>query len=297
MDEIVWPTIISAGASLAASAISGDEASKQRRRDEAENEAQRELTQLGMYAGGPREEVLPYIDQNLAATSALFGERDEYYGTAGNTAGLQAAVTEGLYGEQVGRGNIDSFLQNSQNAAVTGKYNVDPNAISNTARSLLNSDLIDSQVDAFGRDIGRTLGENTITGIRSADIATGNFGSSRGGVQEAIARRSAEDRIADFRGALTGQALQSAQQIETGNVNTNLGLLRDQFNVGQVQAESDRNRVQDLAQIGTIERQLEQARLDNLTGASDFDLQNKLQYSDFLTGQANIGNLVKDPTK
>ena len=296
-NNMVWPAVISAGSTILGGVISGSESSKQRKRDEKEQQLNREVNQLGQWASGPREETLPYLNQNLQAVSNLFGERDQYYGTAGETAGLNKAINEGLYGEQVGRGTIDDYQQRAQNALVSGEYTISGDDVASGANALLNSSLINSQVDAYGRDIGRVLGEQTIPGIRSADVATGNLGSSRGGVQEAIARRGAEDRIADFRGGLVGQALQQSQSLAAGNRDTNLGLMDRQFDVGQVQMQSDRDRIQDYANLGSLQQQIEQNRLDNLTGARDFNLQNQLEFGDYLTGQANIGNLTPKPKR
>lgn len=79
-----------------------------------------------------------------------------------------------------------------------------------TVGSLINNPLLEQQIQASTRDIGRQLGEQTMPGIASQSVATGNVGSTRRGVAEGIAQRGAADRAADVAAHLRGGAYQQA---------------------------------------------------------------------------------------
>lgn len=80
----------------------------------------------------------------------------------------------------------------------------------NTVGSLINNPLLEQQIQASTRDIGRQLGEQTLPGIASQSVATGNVGSTRRGVAEGIAQRGAADRASDVAAQIRGGAYQQA---------------------------------------------------------------------------------------
>jgi hypothetical protein len=103
------------------------------------------------------------------------------YGSAGNTANMMSSGN--VYGTPMNRG-ID------MQTAAQASYNP----------------YLDGQIDAASRDVVRNLGENQLTGNAAMAAGTGNSGSSRRAVMDAIAMRGAGDRVADISSNLRGQA-------------------------------------------------------------------------------------------
>ena len=108
----------------------------------------------------------------------------------------------------------------------------------NNLRNYMNNDVINGQIDAASRDVTRNLYENQLTGNASAAAGTGNLGSSRRGVMDAIAMRGAGDRIADISSGIRSNAYSNALGIEANRAsqNANLaqqtGLAGDQTRMG-----------------------------------------------------------------
>lgn len=103
------------------------------------------------------------------------------YGAAANTADLMSSGN--VYGAPINRGiDMGTAMQASYNPYLEG------------------------QIDAASRDVVRNLGENQLTGNASLAAGTGNSGSSRRAVMDAIATRGAADRVADIGATLRGNA-------------------------------------------------------------------------------------------
>jgi len=96
-----------------------------------------------------------------------------------------------------------------------------------TLAASVNNPFLDGQIDAASRDVVRNLGENELTGNASVAAATGNSGSSRRAVMDAIATRGAADRVADIGSTMRGQAysqgLGLANQTALANQNARMG--------------------------------------------------------------------------
>lgn len=75
-----------------------------------------------------------------------------------------------------------------------------------TLAGAVNNPYLDGQIDAVSRDVVRNLNENQLTGNAAMAAGTGNSGSSRRGVMDAIAMRGAADRVADIGATMRGQA-------------------------------------------------------------------------------------------
>lgn len=73
----------------------------------------------------------------------------------------------------------------------------DPNGAQSMGDAYANSPMANSLVDAGTRDIKRVLTEEALPSSRLAAIGSGNSGSSRAAITEALLQRGAEDRIAD----------------------------------------------------------------------------------------------------
>lgn len=65
---------------------------------------------------------------------------------------------------------------------------------------------IDAMIDANSRDVVRNLNESTLPSLNRTASGTGNINSSRAGVAEGVARRGAEDRVADISASIRGDA-------------------------------------------------------------------------------------------
>ena len=144
----------------------------------------------------------------------LMGGSDAAMGYADNAMGGTAAAGMGtaLTGGQLAAGNTANA-----NAAVNMGFN------QNNLNNYINNDLLNSQIDAATRDVGRVLNEQTLTGIGSAAAGTGNSGSSRAGMMEGIAIRGAQDRAGDISAGLRGQAYNNALNIESQRAAQNAG--------------------------------------------------------------------------
>ena len=105
-----------------------------------------------------------------------------------------------------------------------------------TAAMAAYNPFIDGQIDAASRDVVRNLGENVMTGNAAMAAGTGNSGSSRRAVMDAIAQRGAADRVADISAGLRGNAYNTGlgiaaqqglanQQARLGTNSLNAGLM------------------------------------------------------------------------
>ena len=146
------------------------------------------------------------------ANNALASNQTAYGIGSGVTGGLSAAGNTAMADAAVNRG----FDQNN-----LSRY--------------INNDLLNSQIDAATRDVGRVLNEQTLTGIGSAAAGTGNSGSSRAGMMEGIAVRGAQDRAGDIVAGLRGQAYDRALSVEAQRAaqNAGFGQQANMFNAGQ----------------------------------------------------------------
>ena len=96
-----------------------------------------------------------------------------------------------------------------------------------TLGAAVNNPFLDGQIDAASRDVVRNLQENQLTGNAAMAAGTGNSGSSRRGVMDAIAQRGAADRVADIssmmRGGAFSQGLGLANQTALANQQAMMG--------------------------------------------------------------------------
>lgn len=173
----------------------------------------------GIYGGQQ-----PYLDALYANAANLYGG----YGMPDRqVADINPMLAEGLgaqYGFATGAGN-DIFTQqlmasmantggfggaagaanrmssgNAYNAPMTNGLNMA------TLGASVNNPYLDSQIDAASRDVTRNLYENQLTGNAAMAAGTGNSGSSRRAVMDAIATRGAADRVGDIASAMRGNA-------------------------------------------------------------------------------------------
>ena len=157
--------------------------------------------QYGFSQGTGDDIFRQQLAQSLANTAG--------FGTAGNAAAMMAGGN--VYGTPMNRG-ID------MRTAAQASYNP----------------YLDGQIDAASRDVMRNLGENQLTGNAAMAAGTGNSGSSRRAVMDAIAMRGAGDRVADISSNMRGQAYNTGLGIaaQQGLANQNAMLGTNSLNAG-----------------------------------------------------------------
>lgn len=161
-----------------------------------------------------------------------------------------------------------------------------------TANQFANNPTIDGMIDASNRDIGRTLNEDTIRGIRTAGMATGNANSSREAALEGIATRGAADRMADNSAAIRGAAytngLNTGASLYSTGLNSTLNAasaLNANGGTAGVLAGNELGRETQANQFGTS------SRLGAATSSNTADLGfGTANASARLGGNAQIGN-------
>lgn len=166
-------------------------------------------------AGTPYYQGQTYAGMSQEAKDTLAKLRS-YASTTGmstadqlNSLGSQMAA----YGAKAGS-TIDQYL------AMAGQDPTQSNI--DAANKYAANPYVDAMIDANSRDVTRNLTEDTLPSIDRSASGTGNINSSRAGVAAGIARRGAEDRIADISASIRGnaynQGLSMAQQDRAQNL-------------------------------------------------------------------------------
>ena len=156
-----------------------------------------------------------------------------YISSTGDLSGIYGDYLNALQGSQSGIQDLWGQGQGALGGATdiykqlaSGGMSITPNQINEMAGKFVDSDLLQSQIEAATRDDVRNLTENLIPNIDRQAVASGNMGSSRAGVAQAVAQRGTEERISDTSAAMRGQATQNALNqamgIASGNVQQQL---------------------------------------------------------------------------
>lgn len=193
---------------------------------------------------GPSAFQRPYLDTAFGGASSLYQtqQNSPYYqgqtyagmtdadkatldrlrGFAGST-GLGNANALSAFGNQAlgYQGQAGQTLD--QFTKMAGSDPTQANIASATAYA--NNPAIDGMVDAAGRDVSRTLNEQTLPGIDRQASGTGGINSSRAGVAAGIAQRGAADRIGDLSAQIRGDAYDKGLSLAENARSTNLGAL------------------------------------------------------------------------
>lgn len=154
---------------------------------------------LGQDYLSPDQLVAQFSPWQQAAMSSQFD-------AGGNQAmmanALYGPAMQGLAGFGVGQQALGGILGQGamQNQGVNMDY----------VGGLIDNDVLQSQIDAATRDPYRQLTEQQLPAAGLAAAASGNTGSTRRGVGEAILQRGYEDRAADIGGQMRGQAYSQA---------------------------------------------------------------------------------------
>ncbi len=122
-----------------------------------------------------------------------------------------------------GLGAFDMGIESIQNALGGGPaQNMGVNMAN--VDQYINNDVLQGQIDAALRDPYRQLTEQQLPMAGLAAAASGNAGSTRRDVGEALLQRGYEDRAADISGALRGQAYGQALGIGANEAAQNAAL-------------------------------------------------------------------------
>lgn len=126
-----------------------------------------------------------------------FGNLSDRTGTLGSMAqfgtGLRNLTAGGQFGDNAANLYNQYFTGNPNDGALRAGMN------------FANNPMVDGLIDASSRDVTRNLFEQQLPGIDRQAAGTGNLNSTRAGVETAIARRSAADRLADLSSSIRNQ--------------------------------------------------------------------------------------------
>jgi hypothetical protein len=165
-----------------------------------------------------------------------FGTGNNYAGGAqgfdaaqGRGADFQMANQMGNSASTAGPANMNSAVNQGFDQNNLGNY--------------INNDVLNGQINAATRDITRNLNENQLTGNAANAASSGNSGSSRRAVMDAISTRGANDRSADIGSQMRGNAYNQALGIEAGRASQNAGFQQgaNQANAGFMQNSNQFN--------------------------------------------------------
>tara|TARA_R110002153_G_scaffold57817_6_gene158824 strand:+ start:4632 stop:5693 length:1062 start_codon:yes stop_codon:yes gene_type:complete len=194
-------------------------------------------TAAGLTKAGLPEAQVAGLNSNIDAgvnnQAALGGSQV----SAGNSLLSQGQGMTSQYGNAMGFANNATNTNNTGagiGASMAGGRNVAGDAAQSTAAvnqgfdqsnldRYINNDVLQGQIDASTRDVGRVLNEQTLTGIQSSAAGTGNSGSSRAGIMAGVAVRGAQDRAGDIAANMRGQAYNNALNLESGRASQNAG--------------------------------------------------------------------------
>lgn len=155
----------------------------------------------------------------ISSTGDLSSIYQQYLEGLNNASGSMNSTTNDLLNQ--GIGGMQNALNNYNNVA-GGSLNYSTDDIVKGANGLINNDLIQSQIDATNRGIQQNLTEQQFTGIDRAAAGSGNMGSSRAGVAQAIAARDASQMMADNEASIRSNAYNNALNQSQSVLNSNI---------------------------------------------------------------------------
>lgn len=188
----------------------------------------------------PWEPSIPHLEK-------ILGEMGGWYDSAKNEGYIsQTGDLNSIYGDYLNKlqqtnGNAQQETTDAWNKGLEGLNgtqafydkmmngggDITSQDITNMAGDFIDSELLQSQIDAANQDTVRNFTEQTLPGIDRAAVDSGNMGSSRTGVSAAVAERSANEQMAatsaQMRGQAYNNALSQAQDILQGNLANQYG--------------------------------------------------------------------------
>ena len=209
--------------------------------------------QSGVFTG---DRVADFTPEQLQALQGIYG----------HATGMGQNTTDALYGagmEQLGQWQGAADFANGQlsGPGYTAAQNSGPDMA--LVNQLYNSDLVNSQIGSAINRIYDNLYQNQITGINSSAAASGNMGSSRAGVAEAMARDGAAQMASDVSSNIVASAYNNAVN-QAGSVASQNASLMGQNN--QLNANNNQYYAGMLNQMGQQgANQLGQANANQLS--------------------------------
>lgn len=221
---------------------------------------------------------------------------DYLSGLNGISSSTQSGTTNLL--NQAGTSGTSAL--NGYTNAANGGLNYSTSDIADSAKSLYNNDVVDAQIAAANKQIDNTLNENTLTGIDRNAVASGNAGSSRAGVAQAIAARDAAQMKTDNANTITANnyntALNTASNTLANNTQTQLAGLSGNANLSNSLASqaanygtATTNSLSPLLQSSQLNQSITAANQADQIGNRDYIANLISQYS--LPTAATIGGM------
>ena len=231
----------------------------------------------------------------------ILGEISNWYDSAKNTGYIsETGDLSGIYGDYINalkgqsglvQGGVNDLLNQASGAnqgALSGWQNAANGGLGYTsqdivsgANGLVNNELLQGQIDATNRGIQRNLTENVFTGIDRNAVGSGNAGSSRAGIAQAVAAREASQVMADneanIRSNAYNNALNQSQSVLNNN-NSNImsglqglgGIGNQLFNQAGQYANTQNSSLSNLGQVAGLEAMLQQQNQADQIGQRDF---------------------------
>lgn len=256
-----------------------------------------------------------YLKDIFANAQNIYNNRggpytgDLYAGMSGMTQdGISGIGSFSPYGQNAAMGmlNAGSGLYGAGNAAM-GSANAlanmgmsDPTQANISAASqYANSPYIQGSIDAANRDTARALYEGQLPAIERGGSMSGNTNSTRTGVEAAIARRGANDRMADTSAAIRSDAYNRGLSMAEGARTANMGAMANAggmfgnifgqgVNAATMGQQNMYNNLDALVKAGQLSQQDAQGYLDQAFNkwnmADNYDAQKLTQYQAAVSG-------------
>lgn len=232
-----------------------------------------------------------YSGQRVAALNPFQTNSANALGNFSNAMTTNAANAA----SNLGFGNISAGMGFGNNAQdIYSRFSGDPTQqIIDQAGQYANNPYVNGLIDASARDVTRNLFESQLPGIDRAATGGGNLNSTRAGVESAIAKRGAADRLADMSSQIRSQFFGTGLNMAQNQYNQNLQNML-QSNQGLADAANlgltGLTNAQNIAQAGFNQGQVAGGVFQNQNQA---ELNaNKALFDESLANRANIVNLL-----
>lgn len=286
-----WAAVVGGVASVAGGYLSSKKGQSASTGVELPPWLQSQLEEIPSLAKGrilDRELMAPediVADLNPQILNALSQMQDYSQGTGQN-------IMQQLMGAGGGVGAFQSGQNLIEQAAGRGPA-IDQGPDMDRVAGMAESPYLDSMVDAALRDPTRQLTEQDIPAARMAQAISGNTGSTRGAMGEAVLQRGYEDRAADIGASIRGSQYDRALGLEAGRSARNAGL-ESQFQqtLGGLGTNLAGTGVQG-ANILQLANQIGLGNIDTLMGAGDIfrDYEQKIKGAERLNYEQPVTDL------
>lgn len=234
----------------------------------------------------PSGQLLTGVGNSNVAAGSGFGNTaanfsSGNFGPAGTTSplgilaqiGMAQSMGQGLGATSSALGTINQGIQRASTDQ-TG-------AIVRSADGMINNDVLNKQIDAVNRDVGRSLSEEVLPTLNRQASLGGSLNSSRAGAAEAIAVRGAQDRAADNAAAIRADAYKNAL---TTASNANQFGTQALLSAGGAQAGIGQAGISAGSDLAGLTEQMRQANINGMLQGNS-QAGSALQVGSGLTGQ------------